>query len=78
MYKNIARIIPLAMVDDLLAVRTCGFESLETNVTINTMIEIKKLQFHIPEKDKKSKCHFMHVGKPSVCFPGMNVHGGES
>ena len=78
LYKNIARISPLAMVDDLLAVRTCGFESLETNVTINTMIEIKKLQFHIPEKDKKSKCHFMHVGKPSVCCPGMKVHGGES
>ena len=75
LYKNIARIIPLAMVDDLLAVRTCGFESLETNVTINTMIEIKKLQFHIPEKAKKSKCHFMHVGKPSVCCRGMKVHG---
>ena len=66
------------MVDDLLAVRTCGFEAIETNVTINTMIEIKKLQFHIPEKDKKSNCHFMHVGKPSVWFPGMKVHGGES
>jgi hypothetical protein len=62
-YKKIARIIPLAMVDDLLAVRKCGFESTETNITINTLIELKKLQFHIPEANKKSKCHFLHVGK---------------
>ena len=57
LYKNIARVIPLAMVDDLLAVRKCGFDSIETNTTINTIIEIKKLQFHVPEPNKKSKCH---------------------
>ena len=39
LYKNIAKVLPLAMVDDLLAVRKCGFESLETNTTINTIIE---------------------------------------
>ena len=41
LYKNIARVIPLAMVDDLLAVRKCGFDSIETNTTINTIIELK-------------------------------------
>ena len=63
------------MVDDLLAVRKCGFDSTETNVTINTLIEIKKLQFHIPNPEKKSKCHYLHVGKINHHCPGMKVHG---
>ena len=63
------------MVDDLLAVRSCGFEAIETNITINTMIELKKLQFHIPKGGKKSKCHFLHVGKKNSSCPGMRVHG---
>ena len=74
-YKNIARIIPLAMVDDLIAVRSCGFDAIETNITINTIIELKKLQFHIPEDNKKSKCHFLHIGKKNKNCPGMKVHG---
>ena len=76
LYKNIARDIPLAMVDGLLSVRTCGFQSIETNVTINTMIEIKKKYSTIDQRRiKKSKCHFMHLDKRSVCCPGMKVHG---
>ena len=43
LYKKVARVIPMAMVDDLLAVRSCGFDSTETNVTL---IELKKLQFN--------------------------------
>ena len=74
-YKNIARIIPLAMIDDLIAVRSCGFDAIETNITINTIIELKKLQFHIPNGNKKSKCHFLHVGKKNDNCPGMKVHG---
>ena len=48
-----ARIIPLAMVDDLLAVSNCGYHSTAINTGINTIIELKKLQFHIPEAQKK-------------------------
>ena len=75
MYKKLVSVISLAMVDDLLAVRKCGFDSLDTNISINTIIELKKLQFHIPEPNKKSKCHFLHVGKPNHYCPGMKVHG---
>ena len=60
-YKKIARIIPLAMVDDLLAVSNCGYESTAINTTINSLIELKKLKFHTPEPNKKSKCHYMHI-----------------
>ena len=75
LYKNIARIIPLAMIDDLIAVRSCGVDSIETNITINSIIELKKLEFHIPDGKKKSKCHFLHVGKNRSSCPGMKVHG---
>ena len=37
-YKNIARIIPLAMVDDMLAVSSCGYDSRVINTAINTII----------------------------------------
>ena len=74
LYKNIARVIPLAMVDDLLAVSKCGFKSIETNTTINTIIELKKLQFHVPQPNKKSKCHYLHIGNPSKYCPGMKIH----
>ena len=75
LYKNLVRIIPLSCVDDLLAVSTCGFNAINLNTTINTIIEAKKLQFHIPEPGKKSKCHSLHIGPPSPACPGMRVHG---
>ena len=78
LYKNLARVIPLAMVDDLLSMSSCGFESTAINTSINTIIELKKLQFHIPEAGKKSKCHFMHIGKANKYCPGMKVHGHQA
>ena len=74
-YKKLVRVIPLACVDDLISVSKCGFESIQMNHTINTLIELKKLQFHIPEASKKSKCHKLHVGKTSHFCPSMKVHG---
>jgi hypothetical protein len=41
-YKNLVKVTPLPMVDDLLAVSPCGLESLAANVFINTQIEMKK------------------------------------
>ena len=46
---------PLAMVDDLLTISSCGTQSIEMNITINTLIELKKLKFHTPVENKKSK-----------------------
>ena len=74
-YKNIVPVIPLAMVDDLLAVTSCGVDSIEMNITINTLIELKRLKFHIPEGNKKSKCHLRHIGKTNGVCPDMKVHG---
>ena len=74
-YKNLVNIIPLAMVDDLLSVTKCGMDSIEMNICINSLIELKKLTFHTPEENKKSKCHMMHIGNSSKVCPDMKVHG---
>ena len=40
-YKNLVKIPPLAMVDDLLAFAKCGLESTNLNICINCKIEMK-------------------------------------
>ena len=66
-YKKSVRILPLAMVDDIIAVSECGISSLELNTFINSSIELKKLRFHIPDRDGRSKCHKLHVGRHNMC-----------
>ena len=61
--------MPLAMVDDLLGMARCGGDSLDLNITINSRIEMKRLKFHTPNENGKSKCHSLHVGKQSDCPP---------
>ena len=77
-YKSLTDVVPLAMVDDLLSINDCGFKSVESNISINTLIELKKLTFHVPNTEKKSKCHYMHIGKESPFCPGMKVHGVQT
>ena len=75
LYKNTARILPLAFVDDLNGISKCGSDSLGLNTFINTQIELKKLRFHITDKNGKSKCHKMHIGKSMISCPTLKVHG---
>ena len=63
------------MVDDLLGVAECGHDSLALNVFMNTQIEMKKLQFHTPDAQGKSKCNVMHVGNDKGICPQLQVHG---
>ena len=63
------------MVDDLLAVAKCGKESLEVNTYLNAQIELKKLKFHTPDVNGKSKCNVIHVGKKNTLCPTLLVHG---
>ena len=74
-YKKMVEVIPLAMVDDLMAVSSCGMDSIEMNTSINALIELKNLSFHIPVANKKSKCHVLHIGKENTGCPDMKVHG---
>ena len=59
MYKGMVEIPPLGMVDDLICVSECGFQSAMMNSYINFKTNSKKLQFGI------SKCKKIHIGK--VC-----------
>ena len=74
-YKDKVDILPLAMVDDLLGIAPCGLESLALNSFINVQIEMKKLKFHTPGPDGKTKCHKIHVGKKNEFCPALLVHG---
>ena len=38
------------------------------NTYINAQIELKKLSFHTPDENGKSKCHVIHVGKNRTIF----------
>ena len=76
-YKNNTAVVPLAMVDDLLAIAKCGIESIAINTYIVTHIEMKKLRLHTPDLSGKSKCHRLHVGRDSGLCPKLYVHGSE-
>ena len=45
------------------------------NTFITTQIELKKLKFHMPNKEGKSKCHKIHVCKNHDTCPVPQVHG---
>ena len=66
LYKQMVRILPLSMVDDILGIAKCGQESLALNTFINAQIELKQLKFHTPDKTKKTKCHKIHVGSKKL------------
>ena len=74
-YKNMVQIMPLSMVDDILAVAPCNQKSLEVNTYINAKIELKKLKFHTPDAKGKSKCHVLHVGVNNALCPTLQVQG---
>ena len=74
-YRNVVDILPLAMIDDINAISVCGIESVELNTYINTQIELKKLRFHVPDNNGKSKCHKLHIGKGTNTCPQLKVHG---
>ena len=77
LYKNTARILPLAFVDDLNGISKCGNASLSLNGFINTQIELKKLRFHTADSKGKSKCHKLHIGREMRSCPVLHVHGTQ-
>ena len=75
-YKKMVKVLPLSLCDDILTVSACGMESLAMNTFITAQIEAKKLRFHVPDINGKTKCHFIHVGKNKKC-PDLQVHGSK-
>ena len=62
------------MCDDLNGLAKCGLDSLAMNTFITTQIELKKMRFHVPDKNGKTKCHKLHVGKTHGTCPILKVH----
>ena len=75
LYKKTAKILPLAFVDDLNGISKCGDDSRALNIFLTTQIELKKLKFHVPNKEGKTKCHKMHIGKKHDMCPTLKIHG---
>ena len=61
-----------------MSISSCGFNSTAITTSINTIIELKDLQIHVPEPSKKSKCQYLHIGKENKHYPGMKVHGYQA
>ena len=57
LYKKMVSVMPLSFVDDLLSISKCGTDSLSLNTYINAQIETKRLRFHTPDVNGKSKFH---------------------
>ena len=70
-YKNTVKIMPLAMIDDVLGMAPCGIKSTAMNTYINCKIEMNKSTFN------ESKCKQIHVGNPNPYCPELEVHGHE-
>ena len=67
LYKNEVEISPLGMVDDLICVSECGFQTSMINSFIKFKTDSKKLQFGV------SKCKKMHIGKYCEDFKCQNL-----
>ena len=76
-YKKMVQVLPLSMVDDILTISRCGTASFALNTYVNAQIETKKLKFHTPDANGKSKCHVLHIGQNSKLCPELQVHGSK-
>ena len=65
-YKGV-EVPPLAMVDDLACISTCGLDTVKMNSYINAKTNLKKLQFG------PDKCHKMHIGKKTDYCPDLLI-----
>ena len=70
-YKNTVKVPALGMVDDIIAMSTCGPESIKTNAIINSFVESKQMQFG------HKKCHKLHIGQERRHCPTLKVHNEE-
>ena len=70
-YKDTVDIPSLAMIDDIMAISTCGDDSIELNAIINAKIEAKKLRL------SGDKCYKIHIcKKTNECSQVLKVHDG--
>ena len=67
-HKNMVKLPPLAMIDDIAAITKSGVQSIIMNAKINAKIESKRLELG------KQKCIDMHIGKHKKGCDTLKVH----
>ena len=69
-YKGCISIPPLAMVDDVVTISSCGSDSVKVNAIVQAKVQTKQLKLG------QKKCFNMHVGKKTkhLC-PVLKIHG---
>ena len=69
-YKDCVNITPLIMIDDVLAISSCGNDSVKMNAIVHSKIDTKQLMFG------PKKCFKLHIGsKCTTTCPTLKVHG---
>ena len=68
MYKGVAAVPPLLMVDDILTISKCSPTAIALNYTVNAFMESKKLKL------SHKKCLAIHMGKYQGQCPDLKVH----
>ena len=67
-YKGEVKVPILGMVDDVLGVNQCSKEVVASNATINSFMELNKLNL------SSTKCSRIHIGKQHLECPEIKVH----
>ena len=70
-YKGKVDIPMMGMVDDVISVEKCSNKAVISNSTINTFMELNKLEL------SESKCSKIHIGKKNENCPKLKVHNTE-
>ena len=71
-YLGVVSIPPLSMVDDILTVSEAGSKSIKMNATVQSKIDVKKLELG------QSKCFKMNIGdKDELVNTKLMIHGEE-
>ena len=70
-FKGFLKIPPMALIDDLLTITTCGINSLKMNGLVQSKIDSKRLELG------SKKCFQMHIGKRKNLCPTLKVDTDE-
>ena len=70
-------VLSLSIADELLSISSWGKDSVSVNTHVNAQLKAYKLILHTPDKDGKSKGHFLYTGKNNTVCPFLQVHGTQ-
>ena len=76
-YKESTEVPNLAFIDDNINISKCGLEAVNQHIYFTKMMQMKRVNFNVGDKEKKSKCEQMHVGKKTDSCPSLQIDGNS-